>query len=241
LLYGFLCGRPATKPFPCPTATYAHYVNLATFQPLISSGNRLRKRAGLGPVATPRKAILPPIIRPAAGTASENLSLPGRTHTGQPTTRTFPSRDHEPVQQPQEGPPGVSAHRAGPVTLPSHLDGCIGRPGACNGHRRCPGPGSKGQGDQPPGWCAGPITGRGRSSPCTSPARPSFLAPVGLLHRHQADPVTVPGQPSWVRCRGASLRAWAVVRYSGPVDHPGRAEEAAGGRGGMTWVAGDEA
>jgi hypothetical protein len=62
-----------------------------------------------------------------------------------------------------------------------------------------------------------------------------------LLHGRQADPVTGPEEPSQARCVGASLRAWAVLRYSGPVAHPGRAEEAAGGRGGMTWAAGDEA
>ena len=37
------------------------------------------------------------------------------------------------------------------------------------------------------------------------------------------------------------MRAWAVLRYSETAAHPGRAEEEAGGRGGMTWAAGDEA
>jgi hypothetical protein len=76
--------------------------------------------------------------------------------------------------------------------------------------------------------------------PVTAPARPSFLPPVGLLHRRQADSVTVPEQTSW-RAAGASLRARAVLRYSGPVAHPGRVEEAVGGREGMTWAARDEA
>jgi hypothetical protein len=46
----------------------------------------------------------------------------------------------------------------------------------------------------------------------SSPLRPS----MNLLHRHLADPVTVSEEPSQARRRGASLRAWAVLRYSGP-------------------------
>src|SRR5262249_23003290 len=53
--------------------------------------------------------------------------------------------------------------------------------------------------------------------PFTNPGCPSFLPPVCLLHRHLTDPVMGPEEPTEARCGGASLRAWAVRRYSGAV------------------------
>jgi hypothetical protein len=66
------------------------------------------------------------------------------------------------------------------------------------------------------GLVCGPLLQVQTLLPFTNPGCPSVLPPVSLLHRRQADPVTVPEEPSGARCGGASLRALAVLRYSGP-------------------------
>jgi hypothetical protein len=165
------------------------------------------RRTGLGPVAAPRQAILPAIIRSAVGTARENLSHPGQTHILRPITRTFrdgtkspsssrrkalqASRPHEAARNPPE-PSGRPYRAPWGLQWPSSW------------------PWTRHEGTSR-------LTSRLVCCPVTAPARPSFPPSTGLLHRHQDDPVTVPEQHSQGRRRGASLRAWAVLRYSGPV------------------------